>query len=65
MNSLEKKMSMSGIEARFLGHPVRTLILIQTEISQVLGVLYALLQCAYTAAYSASLNWGKQGLRFK
>jgi len=56
MNSLEKKMSMSGIEARFLGHPVRTLILIQTEISQVLGVLYALLQCAYTAAYSASLN---------
>jgi hypothetical protein len=42
-------MSMSGIEARSLGHPVRTLILILTEISQVLGVLYTLLPYAYTS----------------
>ena len=42
-------MLMSGIEAPSLGHQVRTLILIPTEISQVLGVLYTPLQCAYTA----------------
>jgi len=42
-------MSMLGIEARFLGHPVRTLILIPNEISRVLEVLYTLLQYAYTA----------------
>jgi hypothetical protein len=45
----EENKSISGIEARFLGNPVRTLILISTEISQILGVLYTLLQCAYNA----------------
>jgi len=42
-------MSILGIEARFLGHPVRTLILITNEISQGLEVLYTLLQYFYTA----------------